>query len=508
MLDRDSSRFEHALQNVCLLALSAIILPFTIILLVINFVLVNAGAKHIQASNAQGKKVLVTGVGMTKGLALARHFHLAGASVIGADFSPLSCGRVSRAITKFVVLSKPSEKSGASQYIKELIRLIRDEQIDLWVSCSGVASAVEDGEAKEAIERETGCKCIQFNVAQTETLHAKDAFISHIRKLGLVVPETRVVTERAEALEALSQLTASDQGEKQSSKSKQFILKCIGMDDSSRGDIMTLLPRPTEAATLKHLKTLNISPNNPFIIQQYISGREYCTHALVINGVVKVFCACPSSDMLMHYESLAPQSALSTAMLQFTERVAREGGVGFTGHMSFDFLVDEEEVLRAEADGTEPTLYPIECNPRAHTAVALFKDRTAGMVDAYLSLLSSDSTSIESERNGTASHADGIVYPQTTDTKYYWIGNDLVTRVLLPVWGGALGRLSYTDVVSKLQEFADHLLRWDDGTWESWDPLPVWWLYHVYWPAQFLYCLVYGVKWSRVNVSTTKMFVC
>lgn len=507
MLDRSSSRFEHALQNICLLALSAITIPFTTLLLVINFFFANSRPQHNRTTNAHGKKVLVTGVGMTKGLALARHFHLDSASVIGADFSALSCGRVSRAITKFVVLSKPSAESGASQYIKELIRLIRDEQVDLWVSCSGVASAVEDGEAKEAVERETDCRCIQFNVAQTETLHAKDAFISHIRKLGLVVPVTRVVIEQAEALRALSELTNSNPEEQKSSTSKQFILKCIGMDDSSRGDIMTLLPRPTEAATLKHLKTLNISPSNPFIIQQYISGREYCTHALVINGVVKVFCACPSSDMLMHYESLAPQSALSTAMLKFTKTVAREGGDGFTGHMSFDFLVDEGEVLRAEAKGAEPTLYPIECNPRAHTAVALFKDRTVEMVDAYLALLSSNKVNAE-ERNGDASHAQDIVYPKTTDTKYYWIGNDLVTRVLLPVWDGSLGRMSHNDVGHKLQEFVDNLLRWEDGTWEAWDPLPAWWLYHVYWPAQFLYCLVYGVKWSRVNVSTTKMFTC
>ncbi|KAG9590125.1 hypothetical protein KCU90_g14242, partial [Aureobasidium melanogenum] len=49
---------------------------------------------------------------------------------------------------------------------------------------------------------------------------------------------------------------------------------------------------------------------------------------------------------------------------------------------------------------------------------------------------------------------------------------------------------------------------WKDGTYEIWDPLPAWWLYHVYWPFQFAKSLVTGFKWSRINVSTTKMFGC
>ena len=56
--------------------------------------------------------------------------------------------------------------------------------------------------------------------------------------------------------------------------------------------------------------------------------------------------------------------------------------------------------------------------------------------------------------------------------------------------------------------FFDHLLFWQDGTYEVWDPLPAWWLYQVYWPGLFVGSLVTGRKWSRVNVSTCKMFEC
>jgi catechol O-methyltransferase len=59
-----------------------------------------------------------------------------------------------------------------------------------------------------------------------------------------------------------------------------------------------------------------------------------------------------------------------------------------------------------------------------------------------------------------------------------------------------------------LHDFVDHLLFWKDGTYEVWAPLPAWWLYHVYWPFQLALALVTGKKWSRANVSTSKMFKC
>lgn len=43
----------------------------------------------------------------------------------------------------------------------------------------------------------------------------------------------------------------------------------------------------------------------------------------------------------MHYEALPPESALSRAMLQFTRVFAAKSGDDFTGHLSFDFLMDE-----------------------------------------------------------------------------------------------------------------------------------------------------------------------
>jgi catechol O-methyltransferase len=61
-------------------------------------------------------------------------------------------------------------------------------------------------------------------------------------------------------------------------------------------------------------------------------------------------------------------------------------------------------------------------------------------------------------------------------------------------------------VVEGVQEFYQHVTTWQDGTFIVYDPLPFFVLYHVYWPVQFARCLVSGKRWTRINVSTTKVF--
>jgi hypothetical protein len=269
------------------------------------------------------------------------------------------------------------------------------------------------------------------------------------------------------------------------------------MDDANRGDL-TLLPKATDDETSAHLSKLQISKESSWILQQYISGPEYCTHSVVIKGQVKAFVACPSAELLMHYEALPKDSKLHQAMLQFTRQYASYGGKRFSGHLSFDFMVEEAQMAGPHSirKGEDPVLHPIECNPRAHTAVVLF-NQTSGLPDAYLSLL--DATNL-AELN------DRLIEPRYNE-KYYWIGHDLVELLLLPILSLFLDPgTSVTDLLGKFSSFVNHIIDWRDGTFERWDPVPWWWLYHGYWPMRFLQCLRKGMRWSRVNVSTTKMF--
>jgi len=495
----------HILQNVALILLSLVSLPIDTFVLLWSFILRPSLApdksreKVAQTKTKPGFKqrtILVTGVGMTKGLVLARAFHLAGHRVIGADFEAngaLVSGRVSRSLNKFYPMQKPTATS-SDGYVQSLLSIIRHEQVDLWVSCSGVASAVSDGEAKEAIERETKCKAIQYDVKTTEMLHEKHTFIHRTQEIGLTVPETHYVESREQLRDIFADAKRKD---------IKYIMKTVAMDDANRGD-MTLFPFASDAETEKATMRISATKERPWIAQQYIKGKEYCTHAVVIRGVVKVFCACPSLELLMHYEALPIESALSKAMLAFTRKFASASGPEFTGHLSFDFLVEVQS--QRENDPEKVVLYPIECNPRAHTAVCLFND-TPEMVDAYLSLLDRRKTGFEPS---DIANDEQPVFPRHPSIKYHWIGHDFVACTIMPLIELLTGRAGDKDsgVLAGLQQFTDYMLNWKDGTYEVWDPLPWWWLYHVYWPMQFLNAAVTGAKWSRVNVSTTKIFMC
>ncbi|KAH8783109.1 carbamoylphosphate synthase large subunit [Diaporthe sp. PMI_573] len=451
------------------------------------------------------RTVLVTGVGMTKGLTLARAFWLCGHRVVAADFDVGACAAwtpwkkdrwtYSQAFDAVYSLRRPLVRDGMDEgekeeartaYVQDICKIVKDEGVDLWVSCSGVASAVEDAMVKEALDKMSSrgggrCACIQFDVPTTSTLHEKSTFIRHTKALKLTVPETFEVTSHAEILDALASA-------KKKNPERRFILKPAGMDDANRGN-MTPLPLSTLRETEAFVRGLPVSRTRPWILQQFIrGGREYCTHALVVSGAVRVFAACPSSELLMHYEALPPGDPLAAEMLGFTTRLAAAAGTGFTGHLSFDFMAEEY------GDG-HTRLYAIECNPRAHTAVGAYTSAVDGPPEPFRDKNSSDIPS-------------RVVWPPEGATPRYWVGHDFVTRGLLPLLNVVMMEpRSARLLVDGAEEIVQHILTWKDGNFELWDPWPFVALYHHYWPLVILSAWWKGERWSRLNVSTTKMFM-
>lgn len=477
--------YNHVTQNLSLVFLSLIILPISssLVLFSLVYAKIRPLPKPLAFHNgdASRKTILVTGVSMTKGLTIARLLaQHTPHRIIGADTSPFSPGRFSSSLSAFYGLTLPDGED-ADPYIDSLLAIMKKENVGLWISCSSVVAAVEDGEVVRLAEAQLGkgFRAIQFREDVVERLHEKDRFIEYVRSLGLTVPESHRCTSVEEVLDVLLR----EEGK------RKFILKPIGVDDKARANMMTLLPFSSPQDTASYVKGLQVSTSNPFQLQQYIDGQEYCTHALIIRGRVAAFTACPSSELLMHYEALSPSSQLTQEMLKFTKTVAEDGGPSFSGHLSFDFLVPDA------AKGLE--LYPIECNPRAHTAVVLFSD-TPQMAGAYLSALSDADDSVLDVKE--------LVVPRTPTPAYYWIGNDLVSSLILPLLDMLWGQAALDEVIDGWTDFWEHLIFWRDGTFTVWDPVPFFVLYHVYWPVQFIWCLWKGKKWSRINVSTTKIF--
>ncbi|KAG6010030.1 hypothetical protein E4U21_000472 [Claviceps maximensis] len=481
----------HVVKNLGLFFLSVFFLPIdTIAVLVALLLALFRRGSRINAS--QPKKILVTGVSMSKGLAIARLLHQQGHTVIGADRYHLSSGRASRAIHKFYVLPQFIHSVGgrdemrSDPYIARLLDIVRSERVDLWIPASDVHGALHDGFAKELVESHTSAKVIQLGYDNVATMDDKASFMELVSSLGLAMPITQRVSSASELqafFETKQQLSLRPGG-------AQYIVKPIGVNDVARYD-MPLLPFRTEEETIARIKAIPFASDTDFIVQEYIRGDEFCTHALVIRGQVRAFVACPSSELLMHYTALPSSSPLSSAMLEFTKRVASAGGEGWTGHMSFDFLV--RHAHDSDRGKQNPIVYPIECNPRVHTAVLLFQ-QTPELVNEYLSVLGPDT------------HTQGEPQYPLRPHRVYWIGQDLVENVLYPTYEALFcGTVRLDCVVKNVAMFAYRLRYWDDGIFELWDPMPFWWTYHVQWPLLFLRHVFNG-KWHKVNVSTGKLF--
>ena len=654
MLTASSPIYQHIAQNLALIAVSLFFLPLSTLMLLFCYslrpflilrqlphalngflpqllehprrILPLLTAQQSEASTtppSSKRTVLITGMSMNKALSLSRAFHADGHVVIGADTSPLAFGRVSNTIKHFHVLPDPAS-SGPASYISSLIHIILKEDIDFWVSCSGVSDEVIDGQARDIILRKTSCKCVQFSSALTEHLHEKDRFVKLCKQLGLAaaVPETYAVQSRdsvhkvlhasqsptkpsfsssppppsSPTLPSSSSLKQLHQSRRQK---KHYILKSTGVNDSTRSD-MTLLPRRTPSQTYDHVAALRISKNEPYILQQFVQGKEYCTHSLVVRGEIKAFVACPSSDMLMHYIPISSDDPIRRAMLAFTKHFAArlqdqmvqegENGEGkgtedLTGHLSFDFLVSTTSL--PDGFSISYNIKCIECNPRPHTAVALFRGREQELARAYLSTLGTPKSSahhgpqhtapyhlpklsdyqsegvvenghvVDSTTNPSPSSFtnpsssdddlndssdppsdDGIITPLPSSSPVYWISHDLITLFLLPLLALLSTPLrpdptTLSNLRSSTFTLLYHVLFWQEGALDISDPLPWWWGNHIFWPLKLGSCVAQLVrdglpswlpreareqrqegpkkgkgKWSRLNVSTGKVFGC
>ena len=522
MLNGASPPSLHFLQNIALILITLIFFPLSTLILLFGYVgqsffsSIDETRRRIRSRPSfRPKTILVTGVNMNKGLALARAFYEAGHDVIGADFEHYGVpipGRFSRSLRKFERLPKPTEQDEGAAYFDTLVRIIHRERVDLWVNCAGLFTAMEEAQAKEVVERRSRCVAIQFDVATTSTLHQKHIFLQRTQELGLPVPETHHVTSKHDVLQILHGPAASD---KSASKSAtlpriKYIMKAVGIEDAFRSDL-TLLPLPTMSETDNQISPLPISSSTPWVLQEFIQGEEYCTHALVINNVVKAFVACPSSNLVLQYKALPSHSLLSVAMRRFTQEFVARSEPGMTGHLSFDFMIKEE----ASETGVHLGLRVIECNPRAHTAVVLLAARSQELTEAYLSALRPDIdgdghyvpdlTQRQSLPNGSTSNQEKIVTPLENQPDVYWIGSEIVTLLFLPFVQGDFSLSKYLINIATLLQ---RVLFWTDGMYAIWDPLPFWWLYHVYWPGILVACAITGRKYSRLNISTGRILEC
>lgn len=340
------------LQNLGTLALLAIALPFNLVI-VLGSLLWSGLRRSAPAVIAaeQPKTVMIAGGRMTKALQLARSFHAAGHRAILIDTEKFwhSGNQYSNAVAAFYTVPNPAKDLPG--YVDRLRAIARKEKVDLFIPVAIFSVLYFDGMTEHPLA--DYCTVCHFDAETIRMLDDKFAFAEQARSLSLTVPKSYRITSPEQVLNFDF-----------SNEKRQYILKSIPYDSKLRLDL-TKLPCETPEATAAFVNSLPISEAQPWILQEFIPGQEYCTHSTVRDGRSTLYCCCESSAFQVNYQQV-DKPEIAAWIERFLSAVP-----GY-GQASFDLI--------QAADGT---VYAIECNPRTHSAITMFYDHP-GVADAYL----------------------------------------------------------------------------------------------------------------------------
>ena len=389
------------------------------------------------------KSVLISGGKMTKALQLARLFHQSGHRVVMVESHAywLVGHRFSRAVDRFCTLPK----TGSAGYEAALLDLIKRENIDVYIPvCSPVAS-LHDSLAIPLLEKH--CEVMHVHPDTIQLLDDKFQFFQAAQGMQLAVPKSFLITDPHEVARFDF-----------SGESRPYILKSIAYDPVRRLDL-TKLPLSSVQATAAFAHSLPISRQNPWIMQEFIAGQEFCTHGTFRDGELRVHCCCRSSAFQINYENVE-NPAIEAWVKTFGK------GLRLTGQASFDFI-------EASDDGK---IYAIECNPRTHSAITMFYNHP-DVADAYL---------------GTTALARPVT-PLGSSKPTYWIYHELwklLTHLRSTKRVAATGRT--------IQQGKDAIFDWHD-------PLPFFMLHHWQIPLLLLRDLRQRKGWIKIDFNIGKL---
>ncbi len=396
-----------------------------------------------KTSMADAKTVLINGGKMTKALQLARSFDAAGHRVVLAESEAywVTGHRYSRAVDRFATLPE----SGSDGYADALAELVADEGINVFIPVSSPVGSLHDSAAMAHLP--ASCETIHADPDTITLLDDKHKFAETAAKLGLRVPKSVLITDPA-------QIAAFDF----STADRPYILKSIAYDPVRRLDL-TQLPLASPAETAAYAKSLPIRPDNPWVMQEFIAGTEYCTHGTFRDGRLTVHACCMSSPFQVNYAHFDRPDIL--------EWVTQFGaGLALTGQASFDFI-------EADDDGA---IYAIECNPRTHSAITMFYNHP-DLAAAYL---------------GERAEGDPIE-PLPSSRPTYWLAHE--------IWRIVRGMPSFEHAKARLRV----ILHGKDAVFDWRDPLPFLALHHWHVPALLLRTLRDGRDWLRIDFNIGKL---
>ncbi|KQY04128.1 ATP-grasp enzyme [Mycobacterium sp. Root135] len=381
------------------------------------------------------RTVLITGGKMTKALQLARSFHSAGHRVVLVESRKyrFTGHRFSRAVDAFHCVPEPT----APGYAEALRDVAVVERVDVFVPVSSPAGSVHDARAGDLLRE--FCDVVHVDAATVRMLDDKTEFSTTAASLGLRVPDFRRITDAQQVVDF------------DFPPGRIYILKRLAYNPVGRMDLVPLSAEtPEHNATVA--RSLRISPDDPWILQEFVEGQEYCTHGTVRDGRLQVYGCCESSAFQINYAHVDKPEILSWVE-------AFVAALDITGQASFDFI-----------EGADGHPYAIECNPRTHSAITMFYDHP-DVAAAYLD------------------EGHPVITPRPEARPTYWIYHEVWRLLTQPKRAARLATI----------------LRGTDAIFAWWDPLPYFMVHHLQIPSLLVANLRARRGWSRIDFNIGKL---
>jgi len=282
------------------------------------------------------KNILLTSGRASVTLHLARLFEKAGHTVFVAESMKYHICLYSNAVKKNFII--PSPRFNKDEYIRALIDIIQREKIDLLIpTCEEVFYISE-----KIDELSDYCKVFTDKSDKLKNLHNKHQFITGIENCKIKAPETLLINSQEELNR---QLTFTE--------FQKAVIKPVYSRFSAKIKIISKFD--------KNIPDIDISEKNPWILQEFIEGSQFCTYSIVQNGNINAHTAYPTTFTAGIGSSIAFKNKDYPEVFTWISEYVKK--INYTGQIAFDFI---------ETPGKK--VYVIECNPRATSGIHLFDE--------------------------------------------------------------------------------------------------------------------------------------
>lgn len=320
---------------------------------------------------------------------LANH----GCTVYAVDSVPFALGFYTKWVEKYEVI--PAAKQETTKFIHRLIDLIQRYEIDLLIpTCEEIFYIAQ---YKEELEAYTSVFC--ESIARLAGLHHKYQFIELAKSFGLQVPATNLCTDKR-------------------------LLKDV--DNKIAKPVFSRFSTNVVKLDNQNIDKLHINTKNPWVIQDYIEGTEFCSYSIVKEGELLAHAVYESKFHAGDGATIQFQSVYHEAINSWVTSFVKN--FKFSGQIAFDFRVNPSGEV-----------FAIECNPRLTSGIHLFRNRS--LVQAFFG------------------QGDKILKPQEEPMK-----------MTLPILLYLLPNIRKNGVTSTLQT----LFQGKDIVWDKEDRKPFW----------------------------------